>query len=610
MKYLRSIPITAQGIVITLFVSVLAWGLLDHFQSRALRGIFLSQIEQRIDSEAQEDRLRFDAYIKAHHDSVKLLVYEKNFTDYVNSPNRHRGNKILFHREVPPWLPRSSVLRSLVSIRYALLLDEKGAVREVYQGTAESPPPALLKPTALIMQLSHNQFFMTSINGVPFLLASESLRTSGGGALKTRATLMLASPIDAEFLMESQKPYYGQMFALTYNSPGEPHSARILVSTEPKLIPAGTDLKTLENEYLIAGKSFFDYGASEVPLGFASFIPMKEVNSVVGSLTLRDRRQRAVTAGILISVFALIMFGVTKRIERVTKSIDEFSRQALMGNKPKEIRGDELTILEERFRNLTEEVLSSREHLIEAEKFSALGRLTANVAHEIRNPLTSIGGFARRLDKKSSKGTAEKEYAEIITSEVDSLERILKNVLAYSRQNHHLELAATDINETAEESLRVFQERCNELSIAVSMDFGEVPKIDIDRLQVKECLGNLITNAIDSMPEGGALTILTGTEEFRGAKYVVLQVSDTGKGIPQDKLQMIFEPFFTTKVLGRGTGLGLAICKKIMEDHGGFIRVRSAQGKGSTFSMYFPMEKNPAPQEAVSVPARHGPPIS
>lgn len=610
MKYLRSIPITAQGIVITLFVSVLAWGLLDHFQSRALRGIFLSQIEQRIDSEAQEDRLRFDAYIKAHHDSVKLLVYEKNFTDYVNSPNRHRGNKILFHREVPPWLPRSSVLRSLVSIRYALLLDEKGAVREVYQGTAKSPPPALLKPTALIMQLSHNQFFMTSINGVPFLLASESLRTSGGGALKTRATLMLASPIDAEFLMESQKPYYGQMFALTYNSPGEPHSARILVSTEPKLIPAGTDLKTLENEYLIAGKSFFDYGASEVPLGFASFIPMKEVNSVVGSLTLRDRRQRAVTAGILISVFALIMFGVTKRIERVTKSIDEFSRQALMGNKPKEIRGDELTILEERFRNLTEEVLSSREHLIEAEKFSALGRLTANVAHEIRNPLTSIGGFARRLDKKSSKGTAEKEYAEIITSEVDSLERILKNVLAYSRQNHHLELAATDINETAEESLRVFQERCNELSIAVSMDFGEVPKIDIDRLQVKECLGNLITNAIDSMPEGGALTILTGTEEFRGAKYVVLQVSDTGKGIPQDKLQMIFEPFFTTKVLGRGTGLGLAICKKIMEDHGGFIRVRSAQGKGSTFSMYFPMEKNPAPQELVSVPARHGPPIS
>lgn len=609
MRYLRSIPIAAQGILITLLISILAWGLLDHFQSSALRNIFLGQIEQRLETDAQEDRLRFDAYAKAHHDSVKLLVYEKNFIDYINNPGWDRRSKMLFYRKVPPWLPSTSVLRSLVSIRYALLLDDKGVVKEIYQGVPKPPPSSLLRPTALMMQLSHNQFFMTYIEGVPFLLASESLRVPAKGILK-KATLMLASPIDDEFLMASQKPYYGQMFALTYNTPGERSSTRILVSTEPSLIPPDAELNALKKEYLVTGKSYFDYGASEVPLGFASFMPLKQVNSAVSSLTLRDRRQRALTAFILIIVFALIMYGVTKRIERVTRSIDEFSRQALFGKQPKEMRGDELTVLEERFRSLTEEVLSSREHLVEAEKFSALGRLTANVAHEIRNPLTSIGGFARRLNKKSSAGTPEKEYAEIITTEVDGLERILRNVLAYSRQNTRLDLAMNDANEIAEESLRVFQDRCGELSIDVYKVLGDVPKINIDRLQVKECLSNLISNSIDSMPEGGSLTILTRTEEFRGAQYLVIQVSDTGKGIPEDKLQRIFEPFFTTKILGRGTGLGLPISKRIMEDHGGFIHVRSAQGKGSDFSMYFPlnkMDRSDGEQAVLSVSDRHNP---
>jgi signal transduction histidine kinase len=125
-------------------------------------------------------------------------------------------------------------------------------------------------------------------------------------------------------------------------------------------------------------------------------------------------------------------------------------------------------------------------------------------------------------------------------------------------------------------------------SIRIGKSFGDIPKIRVDKLQVKDTIDNLISNAIDSMPKGGSLTISTKKENLNERTYAIVKISDTGEGIAEDRLGMIFEPFFTTKVLGRGTGLGLSICKKIMEDHGGFIRFESKVGEGSTVSLYFP----------------------
>ena len=230
-----------------------------------------------------------------------------------------------------------------------------------------------------------------------------------------------------------------------------------------------------------------------------------------------------------------------------------------------------------------------QEQLIQTEKLAALGRLTANVAHEIRNPLTSIGGFARRLDGKVPPGSKEKDYTEIIISEVNRLERVLRNVLAFSREAR-LHLEYHNVNEVAEEALRSYEDVCREQSITVRKSFFDIPPAMIDRDQVREVLINLLSNAVDSMPNGGGLTLSTAKEIVNETPYLNLRISDTGEGIPEDKLRLIFEPFFTTKVLAHGTGLGLAICKKIMEDHGGFIRVESKAGKGSTFSLFFPYQ--------------------
>lgn len=225
--------------------------------------------------------------------------------------------------------------------------------------------------------------------------------------------------------------------------------------------------------------------------------------------------------------------------------------------------------------------------LAQAEKLAALGRFTANVAHEIRNPLTAIGGFARRLDKVISEQTKEKEYASFIISEVARLEIILKNVLTFSRDVSP-QLEEYDIHEIIDRVLKMKEEICREKSISIHKSYSDLPSILIDNVQLHEAVENLVLNAIDSMPRGGSLTVTTNREVHDGIPYVYVSIHDSGKGIPEEKLNMIFEPFYTTKVAEKGTGLGLSITKKVVEDHGGFMKVESEVGKGSAFTLYFP----------------------
>jgi signal transduction histidine kinase len=237
-----------------------------------------------------------------------------------------------------------------------------------------------------------------------------------------------------------------------------------------------------------------------------------------------------------------------------------------------------------------EELRNIQGRLVQVEKLSALGRLTADVAHEIRNPLTSIGGFARRLDKKIAELTKEKEYIDIIISEVDRLERILRDVLTFSREaKFHMEYQ--EVNSVIKESIQSFIDICNEQSITIEERLDpSLPPLLIDREQVRLAVNNLISNAIDAMPEGGTLGINTYMKELYDVNFVVVEIKDTGVGISGEKLDMIFEPFYTTKEIGIGTGLGLSICKKIIEEHDGLLRVESELGKGTSFKLLFPYQ--------------------
>lgn len=222
-----------------------------------------------------------------------------------------------------------------------------------------------------------------------------------------------------------------------------------------------------------------------------------------------------------------------------------------------------------------------------AEKFAALGRFTSNIAHEIRNPLTAIGGFARRLEHSVKEGTKDKEYAGFIASEVSVLENILKKVLTYSRSTAPV-LEKGSMNEMIEGLLYMNEAAFSEKKITIKKSFGDIPEIPFDRTGVHEAIENLLINAVDSMPDGGDISIATDMTQHQGKEYIRVKISDTGSGIPQGDLDKIFEPFYTTKIAEKGTGLGLSITRKIMQDHGGFIEARSTPGEGSTFILYIP----------------------
>ena len=238
------------------------------------------------------------------------------------------------------------------------------------------------------------------------------------------------------------------------------------------------------------------------------------------------------------------------------------------------------------------ESLETMEHLqgklMEVEKLSALGRLTADVAHEIRNPLTAVGGFAKRLEKRLPEKTTEKEYARIIVNEVARLERILRDTLTFSREaKYHFQYA--DMNHLLSRTETKFGEFCQEKHLLLEVRPAPgLPPCIVDEDQIRQALDNLVTNAIDAMTDGGTLTLATRIVCENGTHYVAIDVSDTGAGISHDLLKRIFDPFYSTKKIGQGTGLGLSICKKIMEEHRGSIRVSAAPGGGAMFSLFIP----------------------
>ena len=232
--------------------------------------------------------------------------------------------------------------------------------------------------------------------------------------------------------------------------------------------------------------------------------------------------------------------------------------------------------------------------LSHAETMAALGRLTANVAHQIRNPLTVIGGFARRLHEHGGHDEKELEYTEYIFSETKRLEGILTNVLAYSTSARpHVE--PLDIQTILEDQLRRFHEQFARANIRDESSYAPISTLCADREKMRTAIENLLSNAVDAMPTGGRVRLETASERVNGDRYFVIRVTDTGPGIEEKNMNLLFEPFFTTKVAHQGIGLGLAITKKHVEDHGGFITVSSGPGRGASFSLYFPLQEECPP---------------
>jgi signal transduction histidine kinase len=220
--------------------------------------------------------------------------------------------------------------------------------------------------------------------------------------------------------------------------------------------------------------------------------------------------------------------------------------------------------------------------LLQAEKLIVLGELSANLAHEIKNPLVSIGGFASRLKKKIEPDSPLLFYVDYILNEVARLEELMDGILGYTMDKGVI-FSTEDVNTIVEEALSFFSEAFHNHKIEIIKGFTPEPlSVMSDRQQLKIALDNLIANAIQSMEGGGTLTVQTSSTE----DWVVVDVTDSGGGIDPRLIGNIFNPFFTTKKYG--TGLGLDITHKIISKHKGHIDVENHVGQGVTFSVKLP----------------------
>lgn len=232
-------------------------------------------------------------------------------------------------------------------------------------------------------------------------------------------------------------------------------------------------------------------------------------------------------------------------------------------------------------RDITE-LRNLRERLIKAERMAVLGEVAAKVAHEIRTPLVSVGGFARRL-KKNLQGNL-KEYADIIAKEVERLEGILNEILSFVKETRVVR-EIVNSNRLIEEVISLIKSDLDERSIVLVREFSEPAEIYIDTNMIKEALLNILSNAIQAIGSNGTIFVKTYIKD----NATVFEIKDTGVGISKEDLPFIFDPFFTTKKAN--TGLGLTITHRIIEEHHGNIEVESMLGLGSTFRVFIPLKK-------------------
>ncbi len=229
--------------------------------------------------------------------------------------------------------------------------------------------------------------------------------------------------------------------------------------------------------------------------------------------------------------------------------------------------------------------------IMQSEKLAAIGQLAAGIMHEINNPLATIGACVAAMQGKLEDGQATTaalgEYLDIIDREVERCSKIVDGLLDFSRPKGQSK-APLSVHALMDETLFLLKHHQRFKRMMVEQELAPaLPRILGNKEQLIQALMALLLNAVDAMDQTGRLTVRAAPASR--SDELVLEVEDTGVGIPREDHAKIFEPFFTTKQPGRGTGLGLSICYGIVEDHRGRIEVDSAPGRGATFRVYLPV---------------------
>ncbi len=237
-----------------------------------------------------------------------------------------------------------------------------------------------------------------------------------------------------------------------------------------------------------------------------------------------------------------------------------------------------------------EELKTAQEQLVRSTKMAAIGELSANVAHEINNPLTSVLGYTTHLLKTLELSEAQRKILVTMEQETLRVRKIIRNLLDFSRQRPSW-MEPADISLPLKETIALVQGIADTSSVALCEYYPAEPAIvNMAHNDMKQVFLNIANNAFQAMPQGGVLRVSVDSLD---QKEIVVTFTDSGNGIATEHLSRIFEPFFSTKGNGDGTGLGLSISYRIVQNHGGRIEVESLEGHGATFRVVLPRYRNP-----------------
>ena len=311
-----------------------------------------------------------------------------------------------------------------------------------------------------------------------------------------------------------------------------------------------------------------------------------------------------------IAIYVMLMRRVAIPLRRLVEAIDGVSKGDLSRAVLPE-RDDEIGSLAGRFNDMTNYLREAREkearataarvateaHLRRAEKLATIGQMAAEIAHEVGTPLNVIGGRARTLARKATEPADVQKNAEIISTQVDRITKIIRQVLDSARKSRPTG-GEIDVLKTVRDTLEFVEEQLKQRAIEVDLrsepELRPVPG-NADEIQ-QVCL-NLIMNAIHAMPGGGKLGInleyvirrKEGLDLALPSPYLMLAIGDTGPGVPEADRARIFDAFFTTKEVGQGTGLGLPVSHGIVKDHDGWMEVGDQPGGGAVFRVFLPL---------------------
>ncbi|RJX30534.1 MAG: sensor histidine kinase [Desulfarculus sp.] len=309
------------------------------------------------------------------------------------------------------------------------------------------------------------------------------------------------------------------------------------------------------------------------------------------SFLLREYRPLLVVfLAVLLGIGGLLAYVLIARLVKPLHTIEEATQVVAQGQFatiPWKGGRDEIGSLVHGFNRMVVQLRHNNEQMVQTEKLTALGTLTSGVAHELNNPLNNISTSCQILLEELGQEVSDyhRELLAAIEGQVSKARDIVSSLLEFARQRE-FELRREELRAVVEEALKLVRGEVPH-SVQLRLDVPRGIALELDKHHMVQALLNLILNAVQAMPRGGLLTI-RGRRD-RQKNQVLLEVADTGQGIPPEVLPRIFDPFFTTKGVGQGTGLGLSITYGIIERHHGRIQAQSEPGRGTRFIITLPL---------------------